>query len=176
MAETTGDVEQSRPTRLAEFISLTRFTVLAPIAAVLAASVTLFVLAAALAVVSIWDSGEAVLNGDIRRVNFVLKFLKVVSLTLEAVVFYLVGTGLYALFIGPLAALKPLKADSLRDLEAKVVNVVIVILVVTFLERFVAGDEPDAVLRYGAAVGAVVAALVAFQLYLLRTAKEPEVR
>jgi uncharacterized membrane protein YqhA len=165
---TSSYQDESTTGRLASLVSLSRFTVFVPVVAVLAASVTLFVLAAALAAVNIWDSVDAVLGGDIRQTNFIVKFLKVVSLTLEAVVFYLVGTGLYVLFIGPLPALKALKAGSLKDLEAKVVNVIIVILVITFLERFVAGDDPDRLLRYGLAVAAVVVSLVAFQFYLLR--------
>ncbi|MCC7363429.1 MAG: YqhA family protein [Dehalococcoidia bacterium] len=158
----------------ASLIGMSRFTVLIPIVAVLATSVALFTLAGVLAAVATWDSAKAVLEGDIRTTNFVVKYLKVVSTTLEAVVFYLVGTGLYVLFIGPLPALKALKAESLKDLEAKLVNVIIVIIVVHFMERFVSGGDPDSLLRYGAGIAAVVFSLVAFQYFVLRDGKKAD--
>jgi uncharacterized membrane protein YqhA len=84
---------------------------------------------------------------------------------LKAVVFYLIGVGLYSLFIALLNVTVALGVETLSDLESKVVSVVVVIMAVTFLEHFIKWERPAEVLQHAAALAVVVAALVAFQFY-----------
>ena len=84
---------------------------------------------------------------------------------LKAVVFYIIGVGLYSLFISPLNLTVSLGVETLSDLESKVASVVVVILGVTFLEHFILWEDPLATLQFGAALGLVAGALVLFQQY-----------
>ncbi len=91
---------------------------------------------------------------------------------LKAVVFYIVGVGLYSLFITPLNLTVSLGVETLVDLESKVVSVVVVILGVTFLEHFIQWQDPVATLQFGAAMALVIVALVLFQMYSHRTKED----
>ena len=96
------------------------------------------------------------------------EFLGIASLILQSVVFYLVGIGLYVLFVGPVNVHGALVPRSLADLEIKVVSVVIVILATTFLERFTGNGDTRETLELAAALTIVVPSLVLFQWYLGR--------
>jgi uncharacterized membrane protein YqhA len=63
--------------------------------------------------------------------------LSIIGVMLRAVVFYIIGVGLYSFFIATLNLTTALGVESLSDLEAKVVSVVIVILAVRFMQEFV---------------------------------------
>ena len=92
---------------------------------------------------------------------------------LKAVVFYLVGVGLYSLFIAPLNITVALGVETLTDLESKVLSVIVVIMATTFLEHFIQWKEPLQTLQFGAALALVVVALVLFQSFSHR-AKEDQ--
>jgi len=83
---------------------------------------------------------------------------------LRAVVFYLIGVGLYSLFIAPLNLTTALGVESLSDLETKVISVVVVIMAVSFLQHFVRWEQPAETMQFGLTMAAVVAALVLFQI------------
>lgn len=165
----TGDSPVASPspfTRLPVLIGQTRFIVLLAVAAVLLIATALFILATGLAVVSVWNAGYGLIDGELKSTDLKVLFLGVVTLLLKAVAFYLIGTGLYTLFVGPLPLSSALTTDSLHDLELKVVSVIILILAATFLESFAEGANPDGLLRLGGALAAVVIALVAFQFFV----------
>jgi uncharacterized membrane protein YqhA len=84
---------------------------------------------------------------------------------LKAVIFYIIGVGLYNLFISPLNLPVALGVETLGDLEAKVVSVVIVIMAVDFLEHFILWQQGAEILQFGITLSIVTAALVAFQVY-----------
>ena len=110
-------------------------------------------------------------RGDTGGTELVVETLAVIGVMLRAVVFYIIGVGLYSLFIAPLNLTVALGVESLIDLEEKVVSVVIVILAVTFLQHFIRWEQPFETLEFGLTMAGVVAALVLFQFNSLR-AKE----
>lgn len=150
---------------LARLVGRTRFAVLLAVAAVLLVAVALFVLGAGLALVTIWNAGQAVLRGDFGSTFLTVEFLEIVSTMLKAVVFYIIGIGLYGLFIAPLNLPTALGMETLHDLEAKVVSVIIVILAISFLEHFILWQRPNDILVFGVTMALVVPALVLFQFY-----------
>ena len=91
---------------------------------------------------------------------------------LEAVVFYLIGVGLYSLFITPMNVTVALGVETLNDLEERVVSVIIAILAINFLEHFIEWQKPLETLEFGLALAVVVAALVAFQAYSHRATED----
>lgn len=91
---------------------------------------------------------------------------------LEAVVFYIIGVGLYSLFITPMNVTVALGVETLNDLEERVVSVIIAILAINFLEHFIEWQKPLETLEFGGAFAVVVAALVAFQVYSHRATED----
>jgi uncharacterized membrane protein YqhA len=144
--------------------------VLIAVIAVLLVSLTLFLLGALSAFTVTWKAwGEAYTSRDFASTDLLIEILAVIDIMLRAVVFYIVGVGLYSLFIAPLNLTAALGVESLLDLETKVISVVIVILAIAFLERFVSSANPADTLHLAAALAIVVAALVAFQWNNQRT-------
>lgn len=160
------DPPREHPTPMAPFghaIGRTRFVVLLAVGAVLLVSVALFVLGAILAALSVWHAFDAVLGGQMGSTDLTVEFLEIVSVMLKAVVFYIVGVGLYSLFVAPLNLTAALGVETLNDLETKVVSVIIVIMSVTFLEHFIRWEQPVETLLFGLTLALAVLALVAFQ-------------
>ena len=147
----------------ARAIGRTRYVVLVAVASVLLVAMTLFILGAWMALGGIWREIQAVAVGRVNSADVTVEFLEIVSVMLKAVVFYLIGVGLYSLFIAPLNVTAALGVETLNDLEAKVVSVIIVIMGVTFLEHFIRWEKPDELLMFGGTMALVVAALVLFQ-------------
>lgn len=146
-----------------QIIGRSRFIVLIAVVAVLLASVSLFLQGTIQALYTIYETWSHMFPlGQGEHTNLAVEFLEVVSTMLKAVVFYLIGVGLYSLFVSPLNLTSALGVESLADLETKVINVVVVILGVTFLEHFVRWEEPIATLYFGAAMAVVAFALVTF--------------
>ncbi|MFC6749418.1 YqhA family protein [Deinococcus aquaticus] len=125
-------------------IGRTRFVVLIAVIAVLLVSFSLFLQGTLLALHTIYGSWHDTFTQGIasQQGSIAVEFLEIVSTMLKAVVFYLIGVGLYSLFITPLNLTSALGVESLADLEQKVVSVIIVILGVTFLEHFVRWEKP----------------------------------
>ncbi len=151
--------------RFSRIIGRSRFIVLLAVVAVMLVAVSLFLLGTLQAVTGVYHAWEGVLQGKMGSTRLTLEFLEIVSVMLKAVVFYIIGVGLYSLFVAPLNITVSLGVQTLSDLESKVVSVVVVILGVTFLEHFVRWREPLETLQFGAAMAVVVAALVFFQRY-----------
>lgn len=158
--------------RFSQAIGHSRFIVLIAVAAVMLVAISLFLLGAIQAVSSVWDAWKTDVEGKLHSTQLTLQFLEVVSVMLKAVVFYIIGVGLYSLFVAPLNITVSLGVQTLSDLESKVVSVVVVILGVTFLEHFVRWEDPLATLQFGGAMALVVGALVLFQLHSHRTKED----
>lgn len=158
---------------LGRVIGRTRYVVLLAVIAVLLVALSLFLLGTILAITGIWEAWAALLHGRLEATDLTVEFLEIVSLMLKAVFFYLIGVGLYSLFIAPLNIATSLGVETLNDLETKVISVVVVILAVRFLEEFISGKQPLEILQYGGALAVTVGALVLFQFYNHR-AKEDQ--
>ena len=158
----------------ARVVGHTRYIVLLAVAAVLLVATALFVLASALAVMGVMHAFQDGVRGKLDSTELTVEFLEVVSTLLKAVIFYVVGVGLYSLFIRPLNLTAALGMETFHDLEAKVVSVIIVIMSVTFLEHFIRWEDPNQILNFGGTMALVVAALVLFQLYSHRAKEEPK--
>lgn len=122
---------------------------------------------AALAVTYTVDAARALADGDLNGAVLKTDYISIVSLTLTAMVFFLIGIGIFVLYVRPGSTLLGPPVHSLADLEVKVTNVIAVILLTKFLERFVeVGVEGSTLLYEAAAVALALAAIIAFQLVL----------
>lgn len=129
-----------------------------------AAAVALFTLG--LACQRVYEAGRDLLQGDLSTTTLKSEFLGLVSLTLTSVVFYLIAVGMVELFVSPKFKVLGAHVKSLNDLEMKVLNVIIVVLATTFLERFIAAKDGNEIMKLGAAMAIAIAAIIAFQLLL----------
>lgn len=141
----------------------TRFVVLIAVAAVMLIALSLFILGTVEAVAAIWKAWGRLFRGEMHAADLTVEFLEIVTVMMKAVVFYLIGVGLFSLFITPLNVTVALGVRTLSDLEEKVINVIVVILSVTFLQHFILWKNPQETMYYGAALSMVVIALMLFQ-------------
>ncbi|WP_034386450.1 YqhA family protein [Deinococcus sp. YIM 77859] len=148
-----------------ELIGRTRFVVLIAVIAVLLVAFSLFLQGTLLALYTVYETWHDMFTRGVASQSGTLavEFLEVVGTMLKAVVFYLIGVGLYSLFIRPLNLTSALGVETLSDLEQKVVSVVIVILGVTFLEHFIRWENARETLYFAGALALAGGALVFFQ-------------
>lgn len=164
--------QDGHDTPFARIIGRSRLVVLVAVVAVLLSAFSLFLLGAYLAAQNIWNAWGGVLQGHTEATDLTIRFLEIVTVMLKAVFFYLIGVGLYSLFISPLNVTVALGVETLNDLETKVISVVIVIMGVHFLEHFIQWSDPLITLQHAASLALVVAALVFFKIFAHREAKE----
>ena len=146
-------------------IGRSRYVVLLAVVAVMLVSVSLFLLGTIGAAKSILNSwGELASRGEAGSTEQIVESLAIIGVMLRAVVFYLIGVGLYSLFIAPLNLTTALGVESLSDLETKVISVVVVILAVSFLQHFIRWEQPFETMQFGLTMAAVIASLVLFQI------------
>ena len=167
-----GESREEPPAPFARAIGHTRFVVLIGVVAVLLIAAALFVYGAGLALWTIWLVVQGILAGQQSSADITVEFLEIVSAMLKAVVFYLVGVGLYSLFIAPLNLPVALGVETLNDLESKIVSVIVVIMAITFLERFIQWQQATEILQFGIAFSLVTAALVLYQWHAHRSKEE----
>ena len=167
-----GESPKEPPAPLAGVIGHTRFVVLIGVVAVLLTAAALFVYGAGLAVWTVWHGIQGAVSGQQSSADITIEFLEIVSAMLKAVVFYLVGVGLYSLFIAPLNLPVALGVETLNDLESKVVSVVVVIMAISFLEHFIQWQQAAEILQFGIAFSLVTVALVLFQWHAHRATEE----
>lgn len=144
-------------------VGKTRYVVLFAVAAVLLVAVSLFLQGTWQAILSVWHSWAVALGSRPESTETAIEFLNIVGVMLKAVVFYLIGVGLYGLFIAPLNLSVSLGVETLTDLEDKVLSVLVVIMSTTFLEHFIRWQDPLPTLQFGAALALVIGVLILFQ-------------
>jgi len=93
-----------------------------------------------------------------------LAVIEIIDLFLVATVAYIAAVGLYKLFISDTEIQLPmrLKIRNLKDLEDKIVGVIVAALAVAFLGQAAGTEESTALLNYGGGIALVVVALAFF--------------
>ena len=90
-----------------------------------------------------------------------LVVIEIIDLFLVGTVAYITAVGLYKLFIATKEVDLPfrLKIRSLKELEDKIIGVIVAALAVAFLGQAAAPTKPETLLNYGGAIALVIAAL-----------------
>jgi len=101
-----------------------------------------------------------------------LAVIEIIDLFLIGTVAYITAVGLYKLFIGGAEIRLPmrLRIETLKDLEDKIIGVIVAALAVAFLGHAAGGDEARALLNYGGGIAVVIVALAVF---MSQTGKKP---
>ena len=93
-----------------------------------------------------------------------LAVIEIIDLFLIGTVAYIAAVGIYKLFISDTEVELPmrLKIRSLKDLEDKIIGIIVAALAVAFLGQAAGSDEPAALLNYGGGIALVIVALAFF--------------
>jgi len=153
---------------LRPILNASRYLVIAAVVGSLAASLALFAYGLAETVLVIV---QAIAKAEVSSKGakaLALEFIEIVDLFLLGTVLLMISLGLYELFISSDLKLPEwLQIRTFDDLKLKLVGVVIVVLAVLFLGHVVAWNGERDLLRLGAGIAAVIAALT----YFLSTSK-----
>lgn len=115
----------------------------------------------------IWTGGQVLFSGDFSAKaskKLSLAVIEIIDLFLIGTVAYIAAIGIYKLFISTVEIELPmrLKINTLKDLEDKILGVLVAALAVAFLGQAAGADTPEALLNYGGGIALVIAALAFF--------------
>ena len=138
---------------------ISRYAVIIPSAASIIGAIVLMILGS----IEIVRSALDVVFKQVPLKETVVAILTSVDAILLGTVLLVIGYGLYELFIDTnLEVPDWLEINTLDDLKAKLIGVVVAIIAVIFVGVLVDAKSPNEVMYYGAGAGAVVLALAAF--------------
>jgi uncharacterized membrane protein YqhA len=145
---------------IARLLGSTRLFIAVAVLGLIVSSVAVLIYGTLLVFRTIWDViANYGLDHDGAKAMSV-QFVELTDLFLVGTVLYIVGLGLYELFIDPEIPLpRWLHVDSLDDLKSKLIGVIIVLLGVNFLVAVVDWDGTREILHFGAAIAVVIGAL-----------------
>jgi len=139
---------------------ISRYAVIIPSAASIIGAIVLMILGS----IEIVRSALDVVLKQVPLKETVVAILTSVDAILLGTVLLVIGYGLYELFIDTnLEVPDWLEINTLDDLKAKLIGVVVAIIAVIFVGVLVDTKSPNEVLYYGVGAGAVVLALAAFR-------------
>ncbi|NTU71537.1 MAG: YqhA family protein [Coriobacteriia bacterium] len=149
--------------------SFTRFFILIPITGLAIAAVVM----TAVAVLDVFKLTMEAITHHASMTTLIVGFIEVADVFLLSVVLYIMGVGLYELFIDDNLPLPSwLVIHNLEDLKEKLVGVVIVVLAVFFLGRVIESDSAIDVLYLGGGIALIIAALSYFASRVLEGHKK----
>jgi uncharacterized membrane protein YqhA len=150
---------------LTRFLAACRYLMVIPVIGCVILTAAAFIMGAG----RIFTGGEQILQAG----NFspkaakamALAVLEIIDLFLIATVAYIAAVGLYKLFIVDRELDLPMarKITNLKDLEDKIIGVIVAALAVAFLGQAAEGGEvPENLLGYGGGIALVIGALAYF--------------
>jgi uncharacterized membrane protein YqhA len=156
---------------LGKILSVSRYMMVLPVVGCLLGSFALIVYELIVIVTALAGVlNQPVIDAKSAKI-FSVGLIEGVDIFLIAIAIYIIGVGLYALFIDEnVDRPKWLKLRDLEDLKANLVSVVIAVLAVLFLREAIAWDGSQNLLILGASIAAVIASL---SLFLLKAGKPP---
>lgn len=115
----------------------------------------------------IWTGGAVLFAGDFSAKaskQLSLAVIEIIDLFLIGTVAYITAIGIYKLFISTVEIELPirLKINTLKDLEDKILGVLVAALAVAFLGQAAGAETPEALLNYGGGIALVIASLAFF--------------
>lgn len=99
------------------------------------------------------------------RVELSVHFISAIDLFMVAVVMFVMGIGLFELFVDKDQTIdypQWLQIRDLTDLKEKLISAVVVVIVITFLKHIVTWENPLETLYFGGAIAVVIMAITFF--------------
>lgn len=142
---------------MARLLAGTRYLVIIAVFGILAQALATFGWAVAMTLDFV---GDLVTDSTWQERDTVVGLLQVLDLYLIGTVLIITAIGLYELFIGHVDVPEWLAVTTLSDLKAKIVDVLVLVIGIKFLEKAVRTTEAIDVLWYGLGSAAVMSVLV----------------
>ncbi|MCF6156281.1 MAG: YqhA family protein [Candidatus Brocadia sp.] len=104
-------------------------------------------------------------NHGEHRVELSVHFISAIDLFMVAVVMFVMGIGLFELFVDKDQSIAYpfwLKIRDLTDLKEKLIAAVVVVIVITFLKHIVMWENPLETLYFGGSIAIVIMAITLF--------------
>lgn len=104
------------------------------------------------------------------RIELSVHFISAIDLFMVAVVMFVMGIGLFELFVDKDQSVDYphwLKIRDLNDLKEKLIAAAVVVIVITFLKHIVMWENPLETLYFGGAIAIVIAAITLFSKYVV---------
>lgn len=106
---------------------------------------------------------KTIVFGKPKEGEVILQSLKAIDSVLLGVIFFIIGLGLFELFIGPIDNLPDwFHMENMDQLKTMLIKVIVVVMGVSFTGRIVTWDGSSDLLNYGIALAVVVFALSFF--------------
>lgn len=106
---------------------------------------------------------KTIIEGEPEEGIVILKSLKAIDAVLVGVIFFIIGLGLFELFIRPIDNLPEwFKIENIDQLKAMLIKVIVVVMGVSFTGRIITWDGESNLLGYGVGLAAVILALSYF--------------
>ncbi len=104
------------------------------------------------------------------RVELSVHFISAIDLFMVAVVMFVMGIGLFELFVDRDQSISYpywLKIHDLNDLKEKLIAAAVVVIVITFLKHIVMWKNPVETLYFGGAIAIVIASITLFSRFVV---------
>ena len=108
---------------------------------------------------------ELLYRPEAHRLELAVHFISAIDLFMVAVVMFVMGIGLFELFVDRNQSISYphwLRMRDLSDLKEKLIAAAVVVIVITFLKHIVMWENPLETLYFGGAIAIVIAAITFF--------------
>jgi uncharacterized membrane protein YqhA len=158
MHRDTGQREQ-------QIVGGSRFSIVIAIAGISLSALALMIFGFLVVVRTIWDAfTEDEIDVETAK-HLTVVLIEMADLFLLAMVLQVVTVGLYQLFINPDVRIPQwMRVSSLSDLKTQLLNVIVVLLAVTFLGEAVSWTSDRNFFYFGVAIGVVIVALAGYSI------------
>lgn len=142
---------------------MSRFTILLAIAGTSLSAIAVMLYALIVVLKVIWHAfTDSSFEVDGAK-HLVVELIEMTDFFLFGMVLYVVAMGMYQLFVNPDIPVPDwMRVHSLDDLKTQLINVIAVLLAVSFLAVAVSWTSDRAILSFGIAIAVVILALAAY--------------
>lgn len=146
-------------------IGRSRFLIAIEIIGTMLSATTLMIFGFIVVMKTIWDTFTDSHYTVEAAKHLSVVFIELTDLFLFAMVLYVVTIGMYQLFIDPDVKVPAwMHVSDLTDLKTQLINVIVVLLAVSFLAIATTWTSDRSILYFGAAVGIVILSLAGFNV------------
>jgi uncharacterized membrane protein YqhA len=146
-------------------IGASRFIILLAIAGTVISSFSMLMFSLIVVMKTIWQSFRGAEFDVDHAKHLAVELIEMTDFFLLGMVLYVVGVGMYQLFIDaniPVPAW--MQVDSLSDLKSQLINVIVVVLAVSFLAEAVSWTSDRSILYFGVSIAVVIIAMAGYNL------------
>ncbi len=97
---------------------------------------------------------------SIDTIKLSAKFLLIIEIYLQAIIFYIFAIGIYKLFVGEFKLLWWYHIDSLDEMKSELAKAIVLFLAVFLVQKIVEWNEPEDMLYFGTVIALVSANLI----------------